>query len=249
MQLQNDYKVIYEKAADGKHVFYASKHNSYPHAEDVEIASLDNADCKGKVIYEHKGKIYVSTESTPSYNENGEPADTVVEGFDKVFVEATEEDNGDGEEPGDNADDEDDGIQNQPPVENPIQPYTEAITTNGDSHGKLTTKDNVVTLNVTGTVKWKTNPVGNSGNYIGFKITAPEGIDPANVVITRPDGKTRVMANILDGENFTNMYWKPTNDDRVFTYYIDWNNDGINDLTVVIDATKATFVSGEEVAE
>jgi hypothetical protein len=57
------------------------------------------------------------------------------------------------------------------------------------------------------------------------------------------------MANILDGANFTNMYWKVTEDDRVFTYYIDWNNDGVNDLTVVIDASKATLMPEETVAE
>ena len=55
------------------------------------------------------------------------------------------------------------------------------------------------------------------------------------------------MADILDGDNFTNMYWQLTENERVFTYYIDWNNDGVNDLTVVIDATKATLVT-EEVA-
>jgi hypothetical protein len=57
------------------------------------------------------------------------------------------------------------------------------------------------------------------------------------------------MANILDGANFTNMYWQPTEDERVFTYYIDWNSDGVNDLTVVIDATKATLLPQEETPE
>ena len=61
--------------------------------------------------------------------------------------------------------------------------------------------------------------------------------------------KTRVMKNILDGANFTNMYWQPTEDERVFTYYIDWNNDGVNDLTVIIDASKATLVPAEPAVE
>jgi hypothetical protein len=107
----------------------------------------------------------------------------------------------------------------------------------------------VVTLNATGTIKPATNPNGNTYHHVGFKITAPEGIDPANVVITRPDGKTRVMAKILDGANFTNMYWQPTEEDRVFTYYIDWNNDGVNDLTVIIDASEATLAPSVETAE
>lgn len=230
MNLQNGYKVIYEKAADGKRTFYASNSTVYPNETDVVIASFNDADYRGKVIYEHKGKFYISTGAVPTYNENGEPADTVIEGFDKVFVEDKEP-----------AEDFLTGVVV------PQDPHTSAITTNGDSHGKLAISDNVVTLNVTGKIKPATNPNGNTYHHVGFKITAPEGIDPANVVITRPDGKTRVMADILDGDNFTNMYWQLTENERVFTYYIDWNNDGINDLTVVIDATKATLVT-EEVA-
>jgi hypothetical protein len=233
MNLQNGYKVIYEKAADGKRTFYASKSTIYPNENDLVIASFNDADYRGKVIYEHKGKFYVSTGTVPTYNENGEPADTVIEGFDEVFVKAN-------------------GAANNPSM-TPIQPeqpaHTDAITTNGDSHGKLTVNGNVVTLKATGTIKPATNPNGNTYHHVGFKITAPEGIDPANVVITRPDGKTRVMANILDGADFTNMYWQITEDDRVFTYYIDWNNDGINELTVIIDASKATLAPSTETAE
>jgi hypothetical protein len=195
------------------------------------IASFNDEDYRGKVIYEHEGKFYASTGAVPTYNENGAPADNVIEGFDKVFVQA--------------------GINS--PTNTPTQPqypaYTEAISTNGDSHGELTVEENVVTLNATGAIKPATNPNGNTYHHVGFKITAPEGIDPANVVITRPDGKTRVMAKILDGANFTNMYWQPTEEDRVFTYYIDWNNDGVNDLTVVIDATKATLLPEEVTPE
>jgi hypothetical protein len=231
MNLQNGYKVIYEKAADGKRTFYASKSNSYPAADDVVLASFNDEDYRGKVIYEYKGKFYASTGAVPTYDENGEPKDTLIDGFDKVFMHV------DVDKP------------SNEPMQSQYSAHAKAITTNGDSHGKLTVKDNVVTLNATGTIKPATNPNGNTYHHVGFKITAPEGIDPANVVITRPDGKTRVMANILDGANFTNMYWKPTEDDRVFTYYIDWNNDGVNELTVIIDASEAVLAPSVETAE
>lgn len=237
MNLRNGYKVIYEKAEGGKRTFFASKSNAYPAADDIELASFNDEDYRGKVIYEYKGKFYVSTGAVPAYNENGEPTDTVIEGFDKVFVE-TEGPSSDSVLGGE-------GVE----VLTPQEPHAEAISTNGDSHGRLTINDNVVTLKATGTIKPATNPNGNTYHHVGFKITAPDGIDPANVIITRPDGKTRVMANILDGANFTNMYWQLTEDDRVFTYYIDWNNDGVNDLTVVIDATKATLAPSAETAE
>jgi hypothetical protein len=227
MNLQNGYKVIYEKAADGKRTFYASKSAIYPNDDDLVVASFNDADYKGKVIYEYKGNFYVSTGSIPAYDENGVPVDTKIEGFDKVFNKASVED-----------------CVTKVPVQ---LPHTEAISTNGDSHGRLSVKGNVVTLNANGTIAPKTNPNGNTYHHVGFKITAPEGIDPANVIITRPDGKTRVMANILDGENFTNVYWNVTEDSRKFTYYIDWNNDGVNDLTVVINASKATLIADEVV--
>jgi hypothetical protein len=214
MNLQNGYKVIYEKIADGKRTFLASKTGIFADAE--AIAEFETG--KYKLVYEKNGKIYCS--------ESGVPADTdqPAEAFDKVFTEGelTEDESAEEEKPEQEA-------------------HPEAIDTNGDSHGKLTVNGNVVTLKATGTIEPATNPNGNTYHHVGFKITAPDGIDPANVVITRPDGKTRIMANILDGANYTNMYWQPTETDRVFTYYIDWNNDGVNDLTVVIDASKATL--------
>lgn len=236
MNLQNGYKVIYEKAVGGTRTFYASKSAAYPNADDIELATFTDAEFRGKVIYEHNGKIYVSNGAAPAFDENGEPADAAIEGFESVLVEA------------DNAINTPSHAPAHPEVvKHPV--YAEAITTNGDSHGKLTVSDNVVTLKATGTIKPATNPNGNTYHHVGFKITAPEGIDPADVVITRPDGKTRVMAKILDGANFTNMYWQLTEEDRVFTYYIDWNNDGVNDLTVIIDATKVTLVPAEVTPE
>ncbi len=230
MNLQNGYRVIYEKIADGKRTFFVSKTGVFADAsqlgEPVEIG-------KYKLVYEKNGKIYLSETRMPNFDENGEPTDVVAEGFDEVFVKA------EGSM----------GSSSVGGVVAPIDPHADAISTNGDSHGKLTVADNVVTLNATGKIKPATNPNGNTYHHVGFKITAPDGIDPANVIITRPDGKTRVMANILDGVNFTNMYWQPTEDERVFTYYIDWNNDGVNDLTVIIDATKATLVPEEPATE
>ena len=223
MNLQNGYKLIYEKAAEGKRTFYASKSN-VPTAEDVEIASFIDAEYQGKIIYEYKGKFYVSTKNAPMYDENGEPTGTSIEAFDKILIKDAV------------------NTPTHAPSHTPTQDaHVEAIATNGDSHGKLTIKENVVTLKASGKIMPATNPNGNTYHHVGFKITAPDGVDPANVIITRPDGKTRVMANILDGANFTNMYWLITEDDRVFTYYIDWNNDGVNDLTVIIDASKATL--------
>jgi hypothetical protein len=214
MNLQNGYKVLYEKVADGKRTFFASKSGTFADAEQIGEAIEIG---KYKLIYEKNGKIYCS--------ESGVPADTdqPTEAFDKIFAE-------------------DAPTEDEPAEEEPEQEaHPEAIETNSDSHGKLTVKGNVVTLKATGTIEPATNPNGNTYHHVGFKITAPDGIDPANVVITRPDGKTRIMANILDGANYTNMYWKITEDERVFTYYIDWNNDGVYDLTVIIDATKATL--------
>lgn len=232
MNLQNGYKVVYEKTVDGKRTFYASKSGTFADAEQIGEAIEIG---KYKLIYEKNGKIYCSENNVPTFNENGELADTVITSFDKVFTK-TEGPSGDSVLGGESSE-----------VLVSQDPHTDAISTNADSHGKLTVNDNVVTLNATGDIKPATNPNGNTYHHAGFKITVPDGIDPANVIITRPDGKTRVMANILDGANFTNMYWKLAEDDRVFTYYIDWNNDGVNDLTVVIDATTATLLP-EEVA-
>ena len=216
MNLQNGYRVIYEKAANGEHVFFASKTGAFADAE--ELGKLIEGEYK--LIYEKDGQLFCSVTGIPTESD---------EEF-TVFKKAVETSN---------------TVNNQTQV--PTEPkhpaYTDAITTNNDSHGKLFVENEVVTLKVTGTIEPATNPNGNTYHHVGFKITAQEGIDPTSVIITRPDGKTRVMANILDGTNFTNMYWKLTEEDRVFTYYIDWNNDGVNDLTVIIDASQATLVA------
>ena len=91
MNLQNGYKVIYEKAADGKRTFYASKSAIYPNDDDLVVASFNDADYKGKVIYEYKGDFYASVGSIPAYDENGVPTDTKLDGFASIFCTHVDE--------------------------------------------------------------------------------------------------------------------------------------------------------------
>ena len=89
MTLQNGYKVVYEVAKDGKRTFYAAKSNVYPNADDLVIASFDDADYRDRVIYEYKGSFYVSEAGhTPAYDENGVPTDERLAAFDQVFLAA-----------------------------------------------------------------------------------------------------------------------------------------------------------------
>lgn len=90
MNLQNGYKVIYEKASDGTRTFYASKTGICDPTVDTQLGeTFTDADFAGKVIYEYKGGFYVSTGATPAYDENGVPTDERLSAFDEVFV-ATE---------------------------------------------------------------------------------------------------------------------------------------------------------------
>jgi hypothetical protein len=116
MNYKNGYKVVYEVAADGKRTFYATKSNAYPAAEDTVLATFEDADFAGKVIYEYKGEFYVSTGKVPAYNEDGTPKDEKITGFEKLFVEenteviapvnTTEEDDN-GDDNGDDAGEDD----------------------------------------------------------------------------------------------------------------------------------------------
>jgi hypothetical protein len=83
MNLQNGYKVIYEKTADGKRTFYATKNVTCNPEVDDKIVEAEIG--KYRLIYEKGGRFYGS--------ESGMPAegDFCFEGFDKVFVETKEE--------------------------------------------------------------------------------------------------------------------------------------------------------------
>ena len=106
MNYKNDYKVVYEVAANGERTFYAAKSNVYPNRNeageitDTKLASFKDADFAGKTIYEYKGEFYVSTGSIPKYKEDGTPDDNRIEGFEALFVEEEVEE----------------------PVETPVQP-------------------------------------------------------------------------------------------------------------------------------
>jgi hypothetical protein len=78
MELKNGYKVIYDKAANGEHVFYASESGIFADAE--EIAKI--AAGEYKLVYEKAGRVYGSESGIPA------EGDYCFEAFDKVFVEA-----------------------------------------------------------------------------------------------------------------------------------------------------------------
>ncbi|MBQ7357436.1 MAG: hypothetical protein IJW65_01740, partial [Clostridia bacterium] len=121
--------------------------------------------------------------------------------------------------------------------------HTDAIGVNGDSYTATTiVNGNTVTIKANGTVKWLEGTGAGYSNWIGFKITAPEGVDPADVTITRPDGAIRILANILDGVNYAHMYYG-VKAATTYEYKVDWNSDGINEITVVIDATDVCLAS------
>jgi hypothetical protein len=75
MNLQNGYKVIYEKAADGKRTFYASKTGLFADAEVITEATIGEY----KLIYEKDGQFYGSTTGIPA------EGDHCFDAFDKVF--------------------------------------------------------------------------------------------------------------------------------------------------------------------
>jgi hypothetical protein len=62
MDLQNGYKVIYEKAADGKRTFYASTTGVFADADVIAETALGQY----KLIYEKAGKIYGSESGIPA---------------------------------------------------------------------------------------------------------------------------------------------------------------------------------------
>ena len=80
MKLQNGYKVIYEKAADGKRTFYASKSGIFADADKIAEAVIGQY----KLIYEKAGKIYGSESGVPA------DGDYYFADFAKVFEVAEE---------------------------------------------------------------------------------------------------------------------------------------------------------------
>ena len=218
MNLQNGYKVIYEKAADGKRTFYASKSAAYPNENDTEIASFNDKDYQGKVIYEYKNKFYVS---------NGEPLDTVIDDFDKVFIAETV-----------NPEDFMTGVVI------PYNPHTEAVTANSDTHGDIIANGDTVTIKATGTIEWLKSSVGSYGNWVGFRLNVPEDVDATATIYTRPNGKSSMLSEVLDpGKNYASVYSDMSKYGDTATYYIDWNGDGTNDLAIILDVTEATLVA------
>jgi hypothetical protein len=76
MNLQNGYKVIYEKAAEGERTFYASKTGVFADAEVIAAVEIG----KYKLIYERAGHIYGSESGIPAEN------DYCFVNFDKVLI-------------------------------------------------------------------------------------------------------------------------------------------------------------------
>jgi hypothetical protein len=80
MNLQNGYKVLYEKIADGERTFFADKMDGTEAAQIGEAIEIG----KYKLIFEKDGKIYGS--------ESGKTEDGVcLEAFNKVFIKASDE--------------------------------------------------------------------------------------------------------------------------------------------------------------
>lgn len=77
MDLKNGYKVIYEKTADGKRAFYASKTGVFADAELIAEATIGEY----KLIYEKNGNFYGSATGIPAND------DHCFEDLKAVFVE------------------------------------------------------------------------------------------------------------------------------------------------------------------
>ena len=82
MDLQNGYKVIYEKIADGKRTFYATKGVKCDPTVDDKIVEATIGEYK--LIYEKDGKFYGSMTGIPA------DSDYCFAEFDKVFKAAKE---------------------------------------------------------------------------------------------------------------------------------------------------------------
>lgn len=83
MNLQNNYRVIYENIASGNRTFYATKNAVCDPTVDDKI--VEAAIGQYKLIYEKNGQIYGSLTGIPA------EGDHCFAEFDKVFKEAVEE--------------------------------------------------------------------------------------------------------------------------------------------------------------
>ena len=123
-------------------------------------------------------------------------------------------------------------------------PTTDKIVSSED-HTVTSNGYGPATVTVTGEVPCVANGQGIVSNWIGFRITKPEGVD-ANVARVFTPGSNgtyneKTLASILDeGKDYASM-WASIQYKREFDYKIDWNNDGIMDLVINIDATTATI--------
>lgn len=80
MDLKNGYKVMYDRIEGEERVFFASKTGAFEDAEEIVRVPLGTY----KAVYEKDGVIYGSSSGTFEDVE-------VIEGFEKLFVEAVEE--------------------------------------------------------------------------------------------------------------------------------------------------------------
>ena len=123
-------------------------------------------------------------------------------------------------------------------------PTTDKIVSSAD-HTVTSNGYGPATVTVTGEVPCVANGQGIVSSWIGFRITKPEGVD-ANVARVFTPGSNgtyneKTLASILDeGKDYASM-WVSIQYKRVFDYKVDWNNDGIMDLVINIDATAATI--------
>ena len=113
MKLENGYKVIYEKAADGKRTFYASKTGVFADAEVICEAEIG----KYKLIYEKDGCFYGSETGIPGENDYCFEDLKVV--FVKGYVKPSDSEKGEDEENGSDVPTTGD---EEEPVETPVQP-------------------------------------------------------------------------------------------------------------------------------
>lgn len=78
MILQNGYKKIYEHAANGERTIYATTSDVCDPTVDTKLGSFVDAEFAGRLLYEHKGKVYAAVANVPAYDENGVPTDDCV---------------------------------------------------------------------------------------------------------------------------------------------------------------------------